>query len=55
MYAALLGTLEAAKVLLESGADVEIKNDKGQTAEDVALAYSHPEIAALLQNVRQQS
>lgn len=48
MHAAKLGRTEAAKALLAGGANPDIKNDDGQTAADLAVAYGHPEIATLI-------
>lgn len=37
-------------LLLARGADKEIKDDKGQTAEDYAMDHSHYKIAQMVRN-----
>lgn len=49
MYAAAYNTLEAVKVLLDAGADVNAVNDKGDTLLLVALRNNHkPEVIEAL-------
>ena len=48
MMAALYGTPDAVKVLLEAGADPRLKNDQGLTAIDFANRGQRSESAALL-------
>jgi ankyrin repeat protein len=50
-HAAENGQAEAAKVLLELGADRRVQNGVGETAADVARRTSHPEVVAVLETV----
>jgi ankyrin repeat protein len=50
MMAARGGNNEAAKALIEAGADVSLKNDHGLTAVDFALNYEHRDTAALIKS-----
>ena len=47
-YASGAGRLEAARVLVEGGADFSMKDSKGRTALDVASEAGHKEVAAYL-------
>jgi ankyrin repeat protein len=42
------GELEVVRVLLEHGADVEVKDDKDDTAYHVALSNGYHDVANLL-------
>lgn len=44
-----LGKLDVVRHLLDKGADISIKNPKGQTAQQVARQLGYSEIARLLQ------
>eukprot|EP01090_Pellita_catalonica_P023475 TRINITY_DN970_c0_g1_i1.p1 TRINITY_DN970_c0_g1~~TRINITY_DN970_c0_g1_i1.p1 ORF type:complete len:406 (-),score=103.04 TRINITY_DN970_c0_g1_i1:81-1298(-) len=44
--AARFGHSKVVQLLIDAGIDVGVKNAAGQTAQDVALAYDKPEIAA---------
>jgi ankyrin repeat protein len=46
--AAFSGQLESAKILVELGADKTIRNAKGLTPGELALAQGHQELAQLL-------
>ena len=46
--AAFFGDTLMARVLLRKGADLQSKTDDGRTAEDIATARSHPQVAAML-------
>jgi ankyrin repeat protein len=46
--AALCGTEPVARVLLQMGADLQSTTDDGRTAEDIATARLHPQVAAML-------
>jgi uncharacterized protein len=48
MMAAMYGTVQALKVLLEAGADPQLKNEQGLTAIDFANRVSRPESAELV-------
>jgi uncharacterized protein len=48
MYASWKGNTEAAKALLDGGADLNIKNMKGQTASMLAAMVERNEIVELL-------
>lgn len=48
MMAARGGHLEVVKLLIEEGADVDVKNDNDQTAADWAEATRNTEIAKLI-------
>jgi ankyrin repeat protein len=48
MMAAMYGTAESVKVLLEAGADPSIKNEQGLTAIDFANRVSRPGNAELI-------
>jgi Ankyrin repeats (3 copies) len=48
MAAAFSGNVEAARILLDSGAAIEAKTGFGKTAMDVALAARKPQVAELL-------
>jgi hypothetical protein len=48
MIAAASGNGAVAKVLIERGAQLGLKNFQGQTAWDIALAKGHPDIARLI-------
>ena len=50
MYAASKNSLEAAKILLDAGADFSIKNNKGQTALSIASGKNFTEMTKILQN-----
>ncbi|MBU6148603.1 MAG: ankyrin repeat domain-containing protein [Verrucomicrobia bacterium] len=47
--AALHGKFEAAKTLLELGADKNIRDSEGKTALELAREHNHPQIELLLQ------
>ncbi|HBP53152.1 MAG TPA: hypothetical protein DD643_01815 [Synechococcus sp. UBA8638] len=49
--AALQGQVGAAHVLLDAGADVNIKNNAGKTPLDLARQHGHEYVAAVLQTV----
>ena len=48
LRAALYGKAKALKVLIDHGADKNIKNKQGQTALTLAQKYNHPEIVQIL-------
>jgi uncharacterized protein len=48
IYAAAYGHLEAVKILLNAGADISAKDNKGKTAADYAQEYKRTEVLALL-------
>lgn len=48
MYAVKYGRLDFVKSLVEAGAKLEVKNDKGLTALDYAKKYKQDEIATYL-------
>jgi uncharacterized protein len=48
MMAAMYGTVQALKVLLEAGADPQLKNEQGLTAIDFANRVNRPESAELV-------
>jgi hypothetical protein len=50
MEAAFTGNIEAARLLLDAGAEIDAKTQFGKTALDVALGGTKPELAALLQS-----
>ena len=50
MAAAFSGNVEAARILLDSGAALEAKTGFGKTAMDVALAARKPQVAELLRS-----
>ncbi len=50
MMAARGGQTETAKVLIEAGADVSLKNDQGLNAVDVALKNDHRDTADLIKS-----
>ena len=45
-------SVERAQVLLDAGADPAIKNDKGQTAADMAVQEGNKEVLKILQSAR---
>ena len=47
-YAALVGSVEAVKYLIEAGADVNITNNDGDTAAVLAAIKGHIEIVDLI-------
>lgn len=49
MMAAMYGTFEAVKLLIEEGADVSLKNEQGLTAFDFAKRANREDSAALLE------
>jgi len=49
MGAVEVGNLDAARLLVKAGADVNIANEEGDTAWNMALRWGYPEIAALLE------
>ena len=48
MVAALFNSVETTKILLESGAYVNIRNGKGLTALDIAKNRNNKEVIAVL-------
>jgi ankyrin repeat protein len=50
MMAARGGHMEVVKLLLEEGADATLKNDRGESAQDWALATKNTDIAALIKS-----
>ena len=50
MFAALWGATNNAQYLLESGADVTLKNNKGETALSIALKAGNRDIALMLRS-----
>ncbi|HEX8956294.1 MAG TPA: ankyrin repeat domain-containing protein [Burkholderiaceae bacterium] len=50
MMAARGGNNDAAKALIEAGADLSLKNDQGMTAVDFARNYDHRDTAALIES-----
>lgn len=46
--AAVFGRTEAARLLIEAGADVNLKNKEGSTALHAAAFFCHPEIVTIL-------
>lgn len=50
MFASLWGASNNAKFLLESGADVTLKNNKGETALSIALKAGNRDIALMLRS-----
>ncbi len=55
MMAARAGRREAVQYLLDEGADVSLKNDRGLNASDFARAQGHTDIAAALDARAQQA
>jgi len=53
LRAALYGKSEALKVLIEFGADKNIKDSQGRTALELAQKYNHPKIVEILQQNNQ--
>ena len=49
-YACDQGQLEVVKLLLEKGADVNAKNEEGETPLDIAKKTSNKEIIKLFEN-----
>ena len=45
-------SVERAQSLLDAGADPAIKNDKGQTAADMAVQKGNKEVLKILQSAR---
>ena len=54
MFAALLGRLEIAKLLLEKGADIIIENKAGKTALEIAEKQGKTAVAKLIRAKRQK-
>ena len=52
MYACRKGHEVVVTQLIEARADVNAKNDKGETAFDIAKASGNTEIASMLENAR---
>lgn len=50
MYASKKGNLEAAKILLSQNANTTIKNNLGQTAQEIAINAGFDELSTLLDN-----
>jgi ankyrin repeat protein len=48
LRAALYGKLDALKILLEFGADKNIRDSQGRTALELAKKYNHSEIVEIL-------
>ena len=48
MLAAIFGQTETAKILIDAGADLELRNNSGGTALHLACFFCHPEIVELL-------
>ena len=54
-FAARFGQLETAKVIKESGGDLNITNGEGKTASEVASFWGNDEIAKLLAPAKVES
>jgi ankyrin repeat protein len=52
MWAAVYGRTDAAKVLLENGADPRLKDDEGKTAADWASRNQREELAKMLREAQ---
>ena len=50
MGAAMNGHLEVAKMLLDSGADPRLRNDRNESALDLALSGGYSDVAAVIAN-----
>ncbi len=48
LRAALYGKTEALKILLEVGADRNVRDSQGRTALELAKKYNHPQIVEIL-------
>lgn len=48
IVAAFLGRTAAAKLLIENGANLEVKNNDGSTPLHVAAFFAHPDVVTLL-------
>ena len=55
MMAAMYGSTESVKLLLDAGADTAMKNQLGMTALDFAVKANRPDAAALIQQAVQRS
>lgn len=53
MIAALSGQIEAAKWLLDAGADTGIVNSRGETVGSIAVRQGNVELVELLDNIRE--
>ena len=52
MMAAMYGNAATVKFLLESGADPEVRNDQGLSAEDFAVRAGRDDAVRLIRQVR---
>ena len=48
MWAAAYGRNDSVKLLLERGADVSARDDRGESALSMAVSQKHPDTAELL-------
>uniref|UniRef100_A0A914KJK1 Uncharacterized protein n=1 Tax=Meloidogyne incognita TaxID=6306 RepID=A0A914KJK1_MELIC len=48
MYASQAGNDEVCKLLLDSGAVLDVKNNKGKTAKELAIDWGHKSIISIL-------
>ena len=55
MYAILSKRIECAKLLIQSGCDVNINNSIGETAHDLALKYELNEIIKMIDNLNKHA
>lgn len=51
-HSARIGQVSTCKSLLRLGAGVDVRNEQGALPEDLALAFGHADLAALLRRVR---
>jgi ankyrin repeat protein len=52
MYAVDNGNLDISKLLIENGANIDVKSKLGETALDIASKHSYTDIVKLLKNIK---